>query len=60
MEGEPTQELSAIQMNIMNRQIVDVYHAHAHLQGRDEWSKLHIHGLNENFLKAKALIDLFK
>ena len=41
-------------MNIMTRQIVDVYHAHAHLQGRDEWSKLHIHGLNENFLKANG------
>ena len=51
MEGESTQELSAIQMNAMTRQIVDVYHAHAVPDNPDSWSSRHIHGLNKTFLQ---------
>ena len=50
-EGESIQELSAIQISAMTRQILDVYHAHAAPDNSDDWSRHHIHGLNINFLK---------
>ena len=50
MEGDSLQELSAIQMNALTRQIVDVYHAHAKPCSSDSWSRSHIHGLNPQFL----------
>lgn len=55
MEGEPIQELSAIQMNVMTRQIVDVYHRHAKTNSPDTWARLHIHGLSNNYLNQNGL-----
>ena len=52
MEGTSIQELSAIQMNALTRQIVDVYHAHAVPDNPDTWSSHHIHGLNTSFLRS--------
>ncbi len=66
MEGTSTQELSAIQMNALTRQIVDVYHAHAATPYPDTWARLHVHGLNPRFLQdhgfpsEQALIIDFK
>ena len=51
MEGCDTQELSAIQMNALTHQIVDVYHGHAVSQTPDSWARRHIHGLNTLFLQ---------
>lgn len=46
------QELSAIQMNALTRQIVDVYHGHATSSCFcDSWARSHIHGLNTCFLR---------
>ena len=66
MEGTPIQELSAIHMNALTKQIVDVYHAHANTYKDDSWSRLHIHGLNLFYLERygfhneEALIHNFK
>lgn len=66
MEGDSIQELSAIQMNVMSRQIVDVYHKHAKSDRTDFWSRLHLHGLSKLFLEEyglpseKALLEDFK
>ena len=57
IEGEPAQELSAISMNINTRQITDVYHAYAYTDQPDEWSRCHIHGLNQTFLKENGFSD---
>ena len=51
MEGTSIQEISAIQMNALTRQIVDVYHEHAMPDNPDQWARRHIHGLNEKFLQ---------
>ena len=51
MEGSSVQELSAIQMNAVTHQIVDVYHEHAKSPcSCDSWARLHIHGLQPSFL----------
>lgn len=57
MEGTPVQELSAIHMNAFTMQIVDVYHAHAKSYQSDWWSRLHVHGLNRNFLNHHGFPD---
>ena len=57
MEGTPIQELSAIHMNAFTRQIVDVYHAHATCHRADIWPRLHIHGLNPNYLERYGFPD---
>ena len=57
MEGTPTQEISAIHMNALTRQIVDVYHGHAHSCHDDSWARLHIHGLNTRFLERHGFPD---
>lgn len=51
------QELSAIQINALTKQIVDVYHQHANSEVQDFWPRLHIHGLSKVFLKNHALPD---
>ena len=66
MEGESIQELSAIEMNALTRQIVNVYHAYANTEDPDFYSRRHIHGLSSQFLNIhgfpneSALIDDFK
>jgi len=66
MEGDSIQELSAIEMNALTREIVDVYHAYAKCENADFYCRSHIHGLNTLYLKEfgfpneKALIDNFK
>lgn len=66
MEGESIQELSAIEMNALTREIVDVYHAYANTENADFYSRDYIHGLSTSYLKQygfpneKALIDNFK
>ena len=57
MDGSPVQELSAIRMNAHTKQIVDVYHAHAFSHQNDLWARLHIHGLEFNFLKTHGFRD---
>lgn len=52
MEGDSIQELSAIQMNALTREIVDVYHAHARTIDGDFYARRHIHGLNVLYLNA--------
>jgi len=52
------QELSAIQMNALTRQIVDVYHGHAASPcSCDSWARSHIHGLNSRFLQQHGFPD---
>lgn len=66
IEGQTAEELSAIEMNINSRQIVDVYHAYAQSHDSDDWARRHIHGLSPSFLKSHgfpneaALINNFK
>jgi hypothetical protein len=47
-------ELSAIQMNAMTRQIVDVYHSHAVSSQPDYFARFHIHGLDPTFLSKNG------
>ena len=54
MEGTSIQEMSAIQMNALTRQIVDVYHAYAMSTDDDSYARKHIHGLNPYFLFHKG------
>ena len=49
-EGSPIQELSAIQIDAMTREIVDVYHGYACSEESDTWARRHVHGLNQTFL----------
>ena len=66
MEGESIQELSAIEMNALTREIMDVYHAYAKCDFGDTYARRHIHGLSVSHLNAngfpneKTLIDNFK
>jgi len=57
MEGLSTQELSAIQMNIVTRQIVDVFHQHAKAESPDFWARRHIHGLSPVYLNEFGVSD---
>jgi len=58
MEGSSIQELSAIQMNALTRQIVDVYHGHAQSPcSCDRWARSHIHGLNTSFLQRHGFAN---
>ena len=49
-EGSPIQELSALEMDFETREIVDVFHGHAHTTESDSFARKHIHGLNTKFL----------
>ena len=51
-EGEPVQELTAIEVSASDFAIIDVFHAHANVPfGRDDnWARRNIHGLNLDFL----------
>ena len=57
MEGSPSQEISAIHMNALTKQIVDVYHAHANTYEDDSWARRYIHGLNMSFLERHGFRD---
>ena len=65
-EGTPIQELSALEMRLHDRQIVDVFHAHAYTTEKDEWARKRIHGLSLTFLKEHGysseaeLVSVFK
>ena len=65
-EGTPIQELSALEVCLYDRQVVDVFHAHAYSTDGDDWSRKHIHGLNLSYLKKHGypseseLISAFK
>ena len=50
---ENIQELCAIQVSVVSRQIVDVYHAHAVHHNHDDWARDHIHGLSLHFLRQR-------
>lgn len=57
-EGEPVQELSAIAMNNWTYEIVSVYHQHANCNPQeDEWSRKHVHGLNQQYLQDFGFCD---
>ena len=66
IEGEPGQESSAIAMNANTREITAVYHAYAYTDEPDDWSRCHVHGLSQTFLKENgfsneaALVSDFK
>ena len=56
-EGTPIQELSALEMRLHDRQIVDVFHGHADMkeeQDKDKWARKHVHGLSVSFLKENG------
>ena len=54
-EGEPLQELSAIQVDFDTFEILDVYHAHASCErGTDFWSRKYLHGLNPTYIKENG------
>ena len=58
MEGEPTQELSAIAMNVKSRIIEDIYHGYAQSQQHeDRWSRRHVHGLCPNYLAENGFLN---
>jgi hypothetical protein len=66
MEGEPIQEMSAIEMSCKTHEIVDVFHGYAHTEEADTFSRQHIHGLNPSFYgrdgfpSEESLIAMFK
>lgn len=51
MEGEPVQELAAIEVDIKTHAIKDCFHWFAFTDENDCFSRRHIHGLNKQFLK---------
>ena len=57
IEGQPSQELSAIVMSVESRQIVDVYHKYAQSNEPDDWARQHVHGLNPSFLQSHGFAD---
>ena len=65
-EGSPIQELSAIEMDLDTREIIDVFHDYAYTEEDDEFCRKHIHGLNRDFLfrqgysETHKLVDAFK
>lgn len=57
-EGEPIQELSALEMNFKTKEIVDVFHGHAFTCEADSFSRKHIHGLDPAILKQNGYENL--
>jgi len=53
-EGEPTQELSALEMDLKSGEIVDVFHSYAYTNKNDWFARKHIHGLDPLFLKQNG------
>ena len=66
MEGTPTQEMAAIEVNRNTNAIVDVFHAFAWTENPDTFARRHVHGINMNVVKydsfpnEKIMIDVFK
>ena len=66
MEGSPVQEIAAIQVKKDNYEVMDVFHGYAFTEEEDEFSRLHIHGLNKDYLKVfghsseASLVNVFK
>ena len=50
-EGEPIQELAAIEMDIETCETKDDFHNFAYCRGLDTFSRLHVHGLNVKYLE---------
>ena len=65
-EGTPIQELSAIEIRLQDRQVIDVFHGHAYTSQNDDWARKRIHGLSLSFLKERGysseaeLVSVFK
>ena len=68
-EGDPVQEFSAIYVNELSGEIVDVFHHHViypFARDKDLFSRHHVHGLNRDFLflhglrNEDELVKLFK
>ena len=59
-EGEPIQELSALEMNFKSKEIVDVFHGHAFTTELDSFSRRHVHGLNPVLLKKTGYENTYK
>ena len=53
-EGEPIQELAAIEMDTKTCEIKDVFHNFANCTEPDSYSRLHIHGLNTKYLEKNG------
>lgn len=55
-EGDPVQELSAIEVRASDFAIIDVFHAHADVSSVavDAWSRKNVHGLSLDFLNQHA------
>lgn len=53
-EGSPILELSAIAMNFHTREIVDVFHEYASEKQENNFARLHVHGLDQNYVKEKG------
>ena len=59
-EGDPIQEFSAIYVDKVTCEIVDVFHEHVTIYPTkngdvDWWARRHIHGLNRDFLSIHGL-----
>ena len=57
-EGEPVQEFSAIYVDTVANDIIDVFHKHVRYPFKsdlDSYSRRHIHGLNRAFLSSNGL-----
>jgi len=55
-EGMPVQELSAIEMCLATRSVVDVFHAYHFTPCPDSYSRKNVHGLDPNYLKEHGHI----
>ena len=66
MEGSPIQELAALEVNRNTNAIMDVFLGHAYTDEPDNFSRMHIHGLNKDYLKEfgfpseNSLLAVFK
>lgn len=59
-EGDPLQEFSAIYVNELSGEVVDVFHHHIiypFAEDRDIFSRQHVHGLDRDFLSLHGLCD---
>ena len=54
MEGTPIQEISALEVDIKTKAIVDVFHYYGDYNKRDKFARQHVHGLNKFFLKCHS------
>ena len=55
MEGSPTQELSAIEIDAKSKIINDIFHEYGDYSPSDYFARKHVHGLSEDFLTKHSI-----